>query len=372
MRILYVVKNLRVSNGVSSYVMNYYRQLIKKQDIYIDFLIVSDVGSPYYDEIKKNGSNIYIMPSFKRPIKLLIFLNNIIKKGKYDILHSNVFNSNFPIAYVAKKNNVTVRILHSHATMNGDNIFKIIRNKPFQFLSVYYSNCLFACSELAGKQIYKNKKFFVVNNAIDLETFKFNDIERKSIRRENNVEKEKIVISTVGRLTIQKNPYFILEIVKELVNRNINFEFWWFGSGNLDDDIKNKSIDMKINDYIKFYGSINDVYKYYSAMDLFILPSFYEGLPVVGIEAQANGLKCLFSDSITLETKMLKKTLFLPIDSAEDWCNTIVKCINDCNHKIDDYTLLREKYDINKLADSLYKKYVELLSKYNYNAEKEK
>ena len=254
--------------------------------------------------------------------------------------------------------------------MNGDNIFKVIRNKPFQILSIYYSNSLFACSELAGKQIYKNKKFFVVNNAIDLETFKFNDNERERIRRENNVEKEKIVISTVGRLTIQKNPYFILEVVKKLVNKNINFEFWWFGSGNLDDDIKNKSIDMKINDYIKFYGSINDVYKYYSAMDLFILPSFYEGLPVVGIEAQANGLKCLFSDSITLETKMLKKTLFLPIDSAEDWCNTIVKCINDCTHKIDDYTLLREKYDINKLADSLYKKYVELLSK--YNSEKEK
>lgn len=365
MNIIYVVKNMRVSNGVSSYIMNYYRKLIKEENVNIDFLIVSETDSPYYEEIKRHKSNIYVMPSCKKPIQMYLFLAKLFKGKKYDILHSNVLNSNFPIAYMAKKYGVPVRILHSHATSNGDNFLKLLRNKPFQYLSIHYSNNFFSCSKLAGESIFKDRKFYVVNNAIDLETFKFNDIARRRVRNENNVEEEKIIVSTVGRLTIQKNPYFILEIVKELVKRNINFEFWWFGSGNLDEDIKSKSIDMKINNYIKFYGSINDVYKYYSAMDLFILPSFYEGLPVVGIEAQANGLKCLFSDSITLETKMLKKTLFLPIDSVKDWCNTITECITDCNHKIDDYTFLREKYDINKLADSLYKKYIELLKKYN-------
>ena len=184
MKILYVVKNMRVSNGVASYIMNYYRRIIKKRNVSIDFLIVSDVGSPYYDEIHKNGSNIYIMPSFKEPIRMLKFLNNIFKNNHYDVLHSNVFNSNFLIAYIAKKNGVPVRILHSHATKNGDNLLKIIRNKPFQFMSIYFSNYLFACSEMAGKQIYKTKKFYVINNAIDLEKFKFSNDLRNEIRGE--------------------------------------------------------------------------------------------------------------------------------------------------------------------------------------------
>lgn len=361
MKILYVVKNMRISNGVASYIMNYYRRIIKKKNVSIDFLIVSDVGSPYYDEIHKHGSNIYIMPSFKEPIRMFKFLNKIFKDNHYDILHSNVFNSNFLIAYIAKKNGVPVRILHSHATKNGDNLLKIIRNKPFQFMSIYFSNYLFACSEMAGKQIYKTKKFYVINNAIDLEKFKFSNDLRNEIRGENKIEKDELIISTVGRLTIQKNPYFILEIISILSKQNIKFQFWWFGNGDLDNKIKNKANEMELNDYIKFFGSIDDVYKYYNAMDIFILPSLYEGLPIVGIEAQANGLRCIFSDNITDETKLYEKTLFLPIESAEVWCNTIIRCINDCNHNIDDYTLLHEKYDISKLSDSLYKKYVELL-----------
>lgn len=228
-------------------------------------------------------------------------------------------------------------------------------------MSIYFSNYLFACSEMAGKQIYKTKKFYVINNAIDLDKFKFSDDLRNEIRGENKIEKNELIISTVGRLTTQKNPYFILEIISILSKQNIKFQFWWFGNGDLDNKIKNKANEMELNDYIKFFGSIDDVYKYYNAMDIFILPSIYEGLPIVGIEAQANGLRCIFSDNITDETKLYEKTLFLPIESAEVWCNTIIRCINDCNHNIDDYTLLHEKYDISKLSDSLYKKYVELL-----------
>lgn len=363
MKILYVVKNMRVSNGVSSYIMNYYRKLIKKSNVDIDFLIVSDVGSPYYDEICKHGSNIYIMPSFKRTIKMFNFLRKLFKNNHYDILHSNVFNSNFPIAYMAKKYGVPVRILHSHATMNGDNFLKIIRNKPLQFMSIYFSNCLFACSQMAGKQIYKKKNFYVVNNAIDLKKFEFNDELRNEIRKENKIKNDELIISTVGRLTSQKNPYFILEIVNKLAKENIKFKFWWFGSGNLDNEIKNKASEMNIENYIKFFGSINDVYKYYNAMDIFILPSIYEGLPVVGIEAQANGLKCLFSNNITNETRMYEKTLFLPIDSAKTWSDKIIESINYCNHYIDDNTELLNSYDIQKLSTNLYKKYKELLKK---------
>lgn len=363
MRILYVVKNLRVSNGVSSYIMNYYREIIKKGNIQIDFLVVSDVGSPYYDEIKDNGSNIYYLPSFKHVFKILKFLKNIFKNNNYNILHSNVFNSNFLIAYIAKKYNVPVRILHSHATSNGDSLLKKIRNKPFQFFSIHYSNYLFACSNMAGKCIYKNKKFYVVNNAIDLDKFRYNDNLRNKIRKYEKINDEQIVIATVGRITEQKNPYFILDIIKELYKKERNFIFWWFGSGNLDRNIRRKAEEMNIEHLIKFYGSINDVFNYYSAMDIFILPSLYEGLPVVGIEAQANGLKCFFSNSITNEVKMIESTIFLPINSPKEWSKLIFEFKDRYYERFINDKKLQKNYNIKSLSNNLIKKYVELLEK---------
>lgn len=363
MKILYVVKNMRISNGVSSYVMNYYRELIKKENVKIDFLIVSDVGSPYYEEIKNNGSNIYIMPSFKHFFKMIKFLKNIFKNNNYDILHSNVFNSNFPIAYMAKKYNVPVRILHSHATSNGDNWFKIIRNKPFQFLSIYYSNYLFACSNLAGKNIYKKKEYYVVNNAIDLKKFEFDKEIRNNIRKKENIDDSRFILSTVGRITEQKNPVFILNIIKKISDFNSDFVFWWFGNGNLDNEIKNKAVEMGIDNNIKFFGAVNDVYNYYNAMDLFILPSLYEGLPVVGIEAQANGVPVIFADTITKEVKMNETVEFISILSIEEWVTSIKKKLNEdfshnCNSK-----KLNENYDIKKLSNKLLLKYEELIKK---------
>lgn len=363
MKVLYVVKNMRVSNGVTSYLMNYYRNLIKRDGFNVDFLIVSDVGSPYYDEIKSNGSKIYFLPSIKHPIGMIKFLNKLFKNGKYDILHSNVFNSDFPIAFMAKINNVKVRVLHSHATSNGDSKFKIIRNKPFQYLSIKFSNYLFACSNLAGKAIYKKKKFYVVNNAIDLNKFKYDLNIRNEIRKSNNISSKKYIIATVGRLTEQKNPYFILKIIEGLAKEKINFEFWWFGSGNLDDLIKQKAKDLGILKYIKFWGSINNVYDYYSSFDMFILPSLYEGLPVVGIEAQCNGIKCLFSNKISDEVKLIDKSEFLEINDPNIWVEKIKKELAFDNHYIADETKLKENYDINKLSLQLYNLYSECLRK---------
>ena len=364
MKVLFVVKNLRLSNGVSSFIMNYYRELIKKKDMSFDFLIVSDVGSPYYDEIRKNGGNIFIMPSLKHPIKLINYLKNLFKNNKYDVLHSNVFNSCFPIAYYAKKYGVKVRILHSHATSNGDSLIKRIRNYPFQLLGLKYSNYYFACSKLAGEKIFKKKNFFVVNNAIDLSKFKYSEKTRIKIRKDNNIHEDTIVIGMVGRITIQKNPYFILKIVEELKKQNKNFILWWFGTGDMDKEIINYAKRMKLDDKIIFWGSQNNIQNYYNAMDCFILPSFYEGLPVVGIEAQSMGLKCYFSNKITNEVSLNKYTEFLSIDDSNLWADRIKECTSIERNEILKNSKL-SNYSIESLSKVLYNEYKKCVESVN-------
>ena len=175
MKVLYVVKNLRLANGVASYIMNYYRKL-RKENVRMDFLIISDVPSSYYDEIKEDGNNIYILPSYKKNIcKVYSYLNNLLKTEKYDIVHCNTVNSGSLVLKLAKKNNIPVRILHSHATQNGDKISKRIIGTFFKIIAIKNANVYFACSKYAGTSLFKNKKFTVIPNAINIDKFSFDN-----------------------------------------------------------------------------------------------------------------------------------------------------------------------------------------------------
>lgn len=362
MNILMVVKNLRLSNGVSSYVMNYYRKLIKCDDINIDFLVVSDVGSSYYDEIYNNGSKIFFMPKLKNIYKCYKYLEEIFSNNKYDVLHSNVLNSDAIIAIVAKKYDVPVRILHSHATQNGDRFWKKIINWPFFQIAKKCSNVFFACSKKAGDNLFKKSDYHLIYNSIDYEKFKYSEEFRKQIRKENNVEQGTLVLGTIARITKQKNPFFIVDIIEMLKKQNVNFVFWWLGNGDLDDEIKMYANSKNVADKIKFFGATDDIYKYYSALDMFLLPSFYEGLPVVGIEAQINGLLCMFSTNISEEVKLNNNVFFLNINNPSIWYDNILskECYEHINVRYDDI----KKYNIDDSAEDLKKIYIQLCNKY--------
>ena len=164
----------------------------------------------------------------------------------------------------------------------------------------------------------------------------------------------------VGRITTQKNPYFILEIADQLKKKNVNYKLWWFGNGDMDNEIFNIVKEHGLSDEIKFWGSIGNINEYYSAMDCFILPSLYEGLPVVGVEAQVSGLKCLFSKNITDELCLSDDCIFLPIDSAFTWSNQILELYN--SKKFSRFQCDTSNYDINKLSNKLYNIYVKLIN----------
>lgn len=363
MNILMVVKNLRVSNGVSSYVMNYYRELIKTEGINIDFLIVSDAGSIYYDEILNNGNKIFFMPKLKRIYKCYKYLNDLFRNSDYDILHSNVLNSNAIIAFLAQKNKIPVRIIHSHATQNGDNWIKKIINWPFFFISQKCSNVRFACSKKAGDNTFGKKDYYLIYNSIDCEKFKFSEVYRKQIRNKYNIDENTLLLGTVARITKQKNPYFMIDILENLNKKNENFVFWWLGNGDLDDEVKAYANSKNLANKIEFFGATNDIYKYYSALDVFLLPSFYEGLPVVGIEAQINGLPCLFSKSISEEVKLNKNVSFLNINNSDIWCDNILNKESYEHIRVIHDDVIK-KYNIDNSANDLKEIYVQICNKF--------
>lgn len=363
MKVLYVVKNLRLANGVASYIMNYYRKF-RKENVRMDFLIISDVPSSYYDEIKEDGNNIYILPSYKKNIcKVYSYLNNLLKTEKYDIVHCNTVNSGSLVLKLAKKNNIPVRILHSHATQNGDKISKRIIGTFFKIIAIKNANVYFACSKYAGTSLFKNKKFTVIPNAINIDKFSFDKKIREDIRKNEKVSANELLIMTVGRITKQKNPFFIVDIIEKIKEINENVRLWWFGSGDLDDDIKRYISGKDLQNNIKLFGSILNVNQYYSAADIFILPSLYEGLPVVGIEAQMSGLPSLFSDTITDETKISKGCLFLSIESAEIWANKILDISRYNNREENILSLDKNLYDISFQYKNMLNIYTNLIER---------
>ena len=349
MKILYYVPDLGVCNGVSSYSMNYYR--ILKNKIEFDFLLTSDVETPYYEEIKSNGNKIFHMPNTKNIFKINSFLDEVFKNGNYDILHCHVINRGAVVLKRAKKYGVDVRILHSHTTQNGDTMLKRIIRYPFKVAALKFATYFFACSKMAGDYLFKKKQYKIINNAVLL-----NDSD--DLREKNDC----FTFGTIGRFTLQKNPFFIIDILNGLKKDSFEYKFLWIGSGELFEEIKTKALNLGLADNIVFVGNTTNVFSYYKKMDLFILPSLYEGLPVVGIEAQTVGVPCLFSNKISDEILINDNVKSLNIDSVDVWIKEI-----ENKSKENDSLLLenkaKEKYDLVLNAKALYSSYVELLKK---------
>lgn len=362
MKILYVVKNLRLANGVASYIMNYYNNL-KKENIRMDFLIISDVGSPYYEKIIKDGNKIFCLPSYKKNIiKTIKYLKDLLKDGKYDVVHCNTINSGSLVLKIAKQMNVPVRILHSHATQNGDSKVKEMIGKILKKIAIKNANEYVACSKLAGDMIFENEKYDIIRNAIDIEKYSYNEECRKRIREKEDIEDDKIIM-TVGRITKQKNPFFIVDIMEELLKRDESYKLYWFGNGNLDNEVKEYARARKINNKIIFFGASQQVNEYYSVADIFILPSLFEGLPVVGIEAQASGIPVIFSEKITKEAKISERTMFLPINDKKIWADEIQKIFEKYKENDRKNVMIDNEYDIKKEYIKLIKKYESLIEK---------
>lgn len=193
-----------------------------------------------------------------------------------------------------------VRLLHSHSAKMGETKKKEIRNRLFMPVLRSLATDYAACSKLAGKAMFGKRDFTYIPNVVDSRKYMYNEVERLKIRGKYN-SKNKRIVGTVGRLAPQKNPIFAMDVFKKFSESRRDVEYWWIGNGDMDRQVKDYAEKIGIADHVRFLGGRDDVIELYQAMDVFFLPSLFEGLPVTGIEAQAMGLPMVVSDTVTNE-----------------------------------------------------------------------
>lgn len=298
-KVLMLVPGLNVANGVTSFVMNYYRK-IYKEEIYIDFALYSDVVSPFYEEIKAKGGRIIILPPVRRIKKHLAVCRKVLIDGNYDVIHDNTVHLSIPMMWCAKMCRVPVRILHSHNSKMGETLKKEMRNKLFLPVLRGMATDYAACSKLAGMAMFGKRDFVLIPNVVNVDVYYYDEKKRKRVRRQMDAD-GKYIFGTVARLSEQKNPFFAVCVFLHLLREMPNAEYWWIGSGALDNRVREYVNVQGLSEKVRFLGSRKDVFDLYQAMDCFFLPSFFEGLPVTGVEAQAVGLPMVVSDAVTDE-----------------------------------------------------------------------
>lgn len=266
-----------------------------------------------------------LCPPYQKLAKYLKFLKQFFREKKYRIVHSNINTlSVFPL-YAAKKAGVPVRIAHSHSTSNQREWKKNLMKNALRPFSKVWATDYFACSELAGRYLFGNKAFDkgevkIIHNAIDVEKFKFDPEARKKLRKEIGIADDDFVVGHIGRFVEQKNHRFLIDVFAEVKKKKKNAKLVLIGQGPLREEIEQKVKDLGLEKDVFFLGQRSDTNKLYSVFDVFCLPSLYEGLPVVGVEAQANGVPCVFSDRITKETIYNNAVMM----DYEDICKTLL------------------------------------------------
>lgn len=365
-RILQVVPNMHAA-GLETLIMNLYRN-IDRTKIQFDFLVHYTERCFYDDEIEALGGHIYRL-SLREDGNLVKYIKDLKKffsKHQYMIVHGHMASTACFYLKYAKKYNVPIRILHSHNTSTERNLKGKIKKQMLK-ISTLYANEYFACGNDAGKFLYGNNKFEIIHNAIDLNKFKYDDKTRNSARKKYNLHDD-FVIGHIGRFNSQKNHKFIIEIFEKYHNLHLKSKLVLIGEGELEKEIKQIVKDKGLEQCVLFLGVLKDTNSIYNMLDAFVLPSLFEGLPVVGVEAQAAGCNIIMSDKITKEVKVTNYVKYLPIDTSDSidkWVTELENIsMNKEKKKNDVYMqLTKAGFNASEEAKRLQKIYLKLLTK---------
>lgn len=352
-----------VGGGVEAVIMNYYRH-IDRSKIQFDFLCDDDSTNIPYDEIEKLGGRVILVPPYQKVFKYHRELKRIFKENKYKIVHSHINTlSVFPL-FAAKCAGVKVRIAHSHSTTNKKEWKRNILKQVLRPFSKTFSTDYFACSELAGRWLFGNKEYdkgnvYLLNNAIDLDKFKFDKKIRNKKRKELNISDDMFVIGHIGRFVETKNHKFIIDVFNEIYKKNNKSILILAGQGPLVEEVKEKVNRLELTNNVIFLGQRNDVNEFYQAFDLFIFPSLYEGLGLVAVEAQAAGLKCVCSKNVPVEVDVTNNVTFIDLkESFTFWCDQILeKFLNERKDFSNEITIhgYNIEFEVKKLEDEYIK-----------------
>ncbi|MBR1418239.1 MAG: glycosyltransferase [Synergistaceae bacterium] len=352
--------------GAETMLMNLHRR-IDRNILQFDYAVCAENKCDYDDEILNLGGRLIKYPRYKikNHFKYMKFWDKFFAQhDEYKIVHGHM-GSTAPLYLAMAKKHGKFVVAHAHNTRGRfympEFMYKIYSHEIHKYADYFMGCSMQALEAIYGESTaHDNSKSSVFNNAIEAERYIFNKSVRDEVRHELNLSAADFVIGTVGRLSQQKNPGKIIEILLALKNRGINFKFLWAGAGELKDEIEKLIYANKLSENIKMLGLRNDVNRILQALDVFICPSLWEGLPIVAIEAQAAGLASLCSDRCAPEINITSLCKFLPIDNELDnlkWIDAIIKC-KDITRRNTFDEIKRAGFDISATAEWLQDFYI--------------
>lgn len=330
-RILQCV-NIMDRAGLENMLMNYYRN-IDRTKIQFDFLTHRPDKGAYDEEIESLGGKVYHAPRLypqNYPRYFGWMKAFFDKHPEYKIVHSHIDAMSFFPLLAAKKAGVSFRIAHSHSSKLDKDVKLPIKYVALKLIP-NVSNIHFACGEMAGNFMFKKHDFTVIKNAIDISKFAFDDLERMDKRKKLGIS-DKYVIGHVGRYCYIKNQLFLLDIFERIKKIKPEAYLLLIGKGEDEPKIRKKISELGLDNSVLMLIDRSDVAQLYQAMDVFVMPSLFEGLPVVGVEAQANGLPCIFSNNVSNEILMTDNADSVELsDKIDVWVEKIINAKrNDC------------------------------------------
>lgn len=365
-RVAHVVGKM-LGGGLEATVLNYYRHLDHTK-IQYDFLVDSDSSLIPREEIESFGGRVILIPPYQHQVLYQKELYKILITNKYEIVYAHLNTlSVFPL-FAAWRAKVPIRVAHNHSTAGKGELKKNLMKYTLRPFARLFPTTLCSCSNFAGEWLFgakcmQEQKVKIWQNAVDIDKFLFSKTERNIVRKELGIE-GKFVVGHAGRFIHQKNHEFIIDIFAEIYRINHNAVLILVGNGELMPRIKKKVYDMQLDQAVIFTGNRSDIERIYQAMDVFIMPSFYEGLGMVAVEAQIAGLPVLCADTIPEEAKICENMSYYSLnDSAKTWAENALKYATGFERKnMKDYAV-QSGYDIETAADKMTAWYCDLMKK---------
>lgn len=331
-RVLHVLGGLD-AGGAESFIMNIYRSIDKSQ-IQFDFIKHLSSEGIFEDEIRSLGGRIYICLPFngKNYFTYCKWWQEFFSQHpEYHVIHSHVRSTASIYLPIAKKHGLTT-IVHSHSTSNGSGITAIVKNL-LQLSLRKIADYLFSCSDIAGSWLFGKRaldrpNYRMIPNSIDLERFTFNEQIRRDVRQRLGLQENDLVIGHIGRFSEPKNHPFLIRVFQEIRKKNKRAQLLLIGGGQKQAEIEELVSQQGLSACVHFLGIQKRPELFYQAMDVFLFPSLWEGLPVGVVEAQASGLPCVVSDVITKQVCLTDLVFSVSLrSSAEEWADVVLRCV---------------------------------------------
>lgn len=339
------------TGGAETFLMKIYRQMDRAQ-YQMDFCISTPDKSFYEDEILSMGGRVYHIPSKSDSLKTFSEqLGKLIRENGYKYVLRITSNAmGFLDLKIAKKAGAKICAARSSNSSDGTGWKLWVAHRLGRLLYGKYVDVKFAPSDLAarytfGNRAYKAGKVSILHNAVDLRFFSYDESNRTQVRKEFGVAENTLLVGHVGRFDVQKNHTFLLRIFNEMLQEKPDSKLLLVGNGTLEKQLRDEVVQLGITDNVIFAGVRSDIPRVLSAMDVFVFPSLYEGMPNTVIESQATGLPCVIADTITRQADITGLVEYLPLGNAQMWADRALAAVKE-QRADTKKSFIDNKYDI--------------------------